>query len=139
MAAWVRRACRGRWQQSTPAAVCDRRPARRPASKPVAAAASGCNRRRPPLALLSPTPQRPPKRLRQLECTSGRGLLLGSGSKGSPPAAHYISIAARLSGGGGGATPSAHAATDAADASTGWRLVYRSEVVSCCTMPLQSC
>lgn len=81
-------------------------------------------RRTAPLLIWTLFPQHPPKRLRQLEYIGGRGLLLGCGSKGVAPAAHYVTLAARSteqnSGGDGGAGPSSDAS---------WRLVYRSEVV----------
>ncbi len=96
-------------------------------------AGGGCQSRLPPslaqrrLRFKLP-PQRPPKRLRQLESVSGRGLLSGAGnSKAWAPAAlHYVTLSARLAG----------TAADAGD--DGWHLLYRSEAVRICNSSCNS-
>ncbi|KAL4854482.1 UV radiation resistance associated protein [Chlorella vulgaris] len=70
----------------------------------------------------SQAPWHASKRLRQLECISGRGLVLGCASKVSAPAAHYVTLSARCVDGGEGSSTPAFDAT--------WRLLYRSEAVT---------
>lgn len=72
-------------------------------------------------AIVRLTLQHASKRLRQLECISGRGLVLGCASKVSAPVAHYVTLSARCVDGGEGSSTPAFDAT--------WRLLYRSEAV----------
>lgn len=121
----------------------ERHGSRRPSAAAVEAASS-CRRRLqlplplPPLLLPAPLAchccpappphlQRAPKRLRQLESLSGRGLLLGCGTKQQAPAAHFVTLAARCP-----PAPGAEGGREGAGGSSGggeWRLVYRSEAV----------